>query len=205
MHCALALALISGVGSAQAADFSFTGSFTQDDDVQLFNFLVGATSTVTLRTYSYAGGTQADGNVVSAGGFDPILALFDSTGGLIVQNDDGIGVPVDPVTTFGFDTLLSTSLAAGSYTVSVMQFANSALGPTLSDGFNLDGTGNFTSISGCSNFCDVGGNNRTGEWAFDVLNVESAVTPPMTPIPLPASLPLLVAALGAFGLMRRQR
>ncbi len=54
----------------QAADFSFRGNFSTDDEVHLFNFSVGATSTVTLKTLSYAGGTQADGTVISAGGFD---------------------------------------------------------------------------------------------------------------------------------------
>ena len=38
-----------------------------------------ATSTVTLQTYGYAGGTNAAGQVIAQGGFDPILALFDST------------------------------------------------------------------------------------------------------------------------------
>lgn len=48
--------------------------------MQLFNFTVGASSTVTLVTKSYAGGILADGTVISACGFDPILTLFDSTG-----------------------------------------------------------------------------------------------------------------------------
>jgi hypothetical protein len=61
---------------AAAADFSFTGNFTQDDNVQLFNFVVGAPSSVTLRTWSYAGGTNAAGTTIARGGFDPILALF---------------------------------------------------------------------------------------------------------------------------------
>lgn len=203
---ATALIIVIGAGSVQAADFSFTGTFDQDDDVQLFNFLVGASSTVTLRTYSYAGGTQADGNVVSAGGFDPILALFDSTGALINQNDDGSGVPADPVTSLTYDTLLSSTLAAGSYTVSVMQYDNFANRPNLSDGFAQDGAGNFTaSLNGCTAniFCDAGGYSRTGEWAFDVLNVESASTP-TSPVPIPASLPLLAMAVGAFGIMRRR-
>lgn len=46
--------------SAMADDFSFTGNLSDDDDVQLFEFSVGVTSTVTMRTYSYAGGVMAD-------------------------------------------------------------------------------------------------------------------------------------------------
>jgi hypothetical protein len=46
-------ALILMSDMAFADNFPFTGSFTQDDDVQLFNFTVGAPSTVMLRTCSY--------------------------------------------------------------------------------------------------------------------------------------------------------
>ena len=55
---------------AAPINFPFTGTFTRDDEIQLLSLVVGAPSTVTLRSYSYAGGTQANGNVVLAGGFD---------------------------------------------------------------------------------------------------------------------------------------
>ena len=76
---------------ANAANFSFTGNLSTPNEIQTFNFTVGLPSSVTLRTWSYAGGTNADGAVIVRGGFDPILALFDSTGALIDQNDDGGG------------------------------------------------------------------------------------------------------------------
>ena len=211
---AAALALYST--SAQALDVSFTGSLAADDSVQLFNFSVGAPSSVTLRTYSYAGGVQANGNVVSAGGFDPILALFDGAGNFIDQNDDGSGVPIDPSTGNAFDTLLTTSpLAAGNYTVAVMEYDNFANGPTLADGFTRDGQGNFThtAFGACAYaaFCDVDGNGRTSNWAFDILNVSSAALVDGAPgnvsaVPIPAALPLLMSALawlGFFGYRRR--
>lgn len=200
---ALTVAMASST-TASAADFSFTGTFSQDDDVQIFNFSVGAPSIVTLRTYSYAGGIQADGNVVSAGGFDPILALFDATGVLIAENDDGPGVPSDPTTGARFDTELTTTLGIGAYSVSIMQYNNFAAGGLLSDGFLNDGLGNFTAgFGGCSAsaFCDVAGDSRSNEWAFDILNVETATT---APIPVPAALPLLLGGLAALGLIRRR-
>jgi len=205
---ATAFCLALAAPAAHAASFSFTGTFGQDDDVQLFNFSVGATSDVTLRSYSYAGGTMADGTVISSGGFDPILALFDSTGALLEQNDDGAGVPVDPATGSAFDTMLSRSLAPGDYTVSVMQFNNFATGPTLGDGFDREGEGNFTATDwpcAASAFCDVNGDSRSNEWAFDILNVDTAGTPPEAPIPLPATLPLMAAALGGLGFAARRR
>src|SRR5262245_47769873 len=103
----ITLFILAQVSVAQADNFSFTGSFTQDDNVQLFNFTVGALSTVTLRTWSYAGGNNSAGNAISRGGFDPILALFNATtGALIGQNDDGSGVPTD-ITGVAYDTLLT--------------------------------------------------------------------------------------------------
>lgn len=71
---AVAVAALSA--PAAAADFSYTGNLSDPNQVLLFNFNVGSTSQVTLRTYSYAGGTNAAGTVIANGGFDPILALF---------------------------------------------------------------------------------------------------------------------------------
>ena len=126
--------------SSQASDFSFTGNFAADDDVQLFGFSVGAPSIVTLQTLSYAGGTNAAGVDISAGGFDPILAVFDSDDLFIADNDDGTfpDVGIDPVTGEAFDTYLQLSLSAGDHTVAVSQydnFFNGVFGDPLSSGF----------------------------------------------------------------------
>src|SRR5579872_2104912 len=120
-----------------ADNFSFTGMFTSDDDVQQFNFAVGAPSTVTLRTYSYAGGTNSAGTVIPRGGFDPILALFDSSGNLVNQNDDGgCGlVPADAGTGMCWDTYLQSPLAPGNYSVTVMEYNSFANGPNIANGF----------------------------------------------------------------------
>jgi len=165
--------------SVMAADFSFTGNLANDEEVQFFDFTVGATSMVTMRTYSYAGGVNAAGDTIPSGGFDPILALFDGAGNLIDQNDDGEGVPADPDTGARFDTLLEVELDAGNYTVAVSQFSNFAIGPTLSDGFDGSDT---------TGFVDVTGATRTSFWAFDVLNVGDAevVDPPsLAPVSVP--------------------
>jgi hypothetical protein len=211
----LTFAALLGSSAAQAADFSFTGSFRQDDDVQLFSFNVGASSpNVLLRTWSYAGGVNAAGATIARGGFDPILALFDSTGARIGQNDDGgSNVAVD-LSGARFDTYLEIgNLAAGQYTAAVMQFDNFSIGPNLSDGFTRTGQGNFTGSaafqSTCANvpsFCDVSGNTtynaRTNAWAFDILGVESAA---VATVPVPAALPLMAAGLGLFGFFARRR
>lgn len=188
---AAALASVAALPAA-AADFSFSGSLTDPNQALLFDFTVGANSTVTLRTYSYAGGTNAAGQTFAAGGFDPILALFDASGLLIDDNDDGTcaQVPADPSTGNCYDTFLQLDLAPGQYTVAVTQYPNFAVGPNLSDGFENDATG-------------FGG--RTPDFAFDVIGVDLA-TGPGGAVPEPASWAMMIGGFGlAGGALRRRR
>jgi hypothetical protein len=192
---------------AHADNFSFTGNFTQDDNVQTFNFSVGAPSSVTLRTWSYAGGVNAAGQVIARGGFDPILALFTSTGALINQNDDGgcSLVAQDAVSGQCWDTFLTANLAAGNYTVSVMQYNNFAIGPNISNGFIRDGQGNFTGpLTGHpgGSFWDVANTQRDNHWAFDILNVQQAT---QTPAPEPSTPLLLLSGLAGVAAYIRKR
>ncbi|MGH8763084.1 MAG: DVUA0089 family protein [Nitrosospira sp.] len=187
----IALSLVTG--SANAADFSFAGGFANDNEVQEFNFAVaGAAQDVTLRTWSYAGGTDAAGTVIARGGFDPIVSLFNaSTGSLIGVNDDGHLV-TDPVSGNSYDSFLMQTLAAGNYTATVTQYSSFPSG-SLADGFQ--GTGHS----------DFGG--RDSHWALDVLNVGSASLGDsyVSPIPEPESYALLLAGLGLVGFMARRK
>src|SRR4051794_16367384 len=81
----------------------FSGKFTKDNDVQFFQITLTAPSLLAISS-GYA-----------AGGFDPILSLFDSTGLLIAENDDQApGTNPDP-------ELVLPSLAQGSYTLALTQ------------------------------------------------------------------------------------
>jgi hypothetical protein len=133
-----AATLLLGVSTARAADFSFVGAFTRDDNVALFSFAVadGPISVVTVRTSSYA-----------SGGFDPILSLFRGDGLLLADNDDvnlGIPasiVPADPATGQRSDSFLEMDLEPGVYTLALTQYDNFAAGPNLSNGFLRSGQG----------------------------------------------------------------
>ena len=208
-------ALCLSLGVSRADDFSFQGTFTQDDQREIFTFTAPSASVI-LRTYAYAGGTNAAGHTILAGGFDPILSLFDSTGGLLSSsllgpsNDNGgcADVGQDPSTLNCFDAFmaLTTLLPSNQYTLVLTQADNSANGPTYGDGFLEDGNPNFTAVFGCggSTFCDQSPAQRTGAWAVDITGVGTAVDE--TAVPEPVSVLLL--ATGCTGLLllkRRQK
>jgi hypothetical protein len=198
-----AFVLAAGVADlAQATDLSFTGNFVYDNDVQKFSFNLVGDSSVTLRSWSYAGGVNAAGQTIAAGGFDPILSLFDGAGNLIAEQDDGDpgSVAVDPKTREGFDVNLATTLVAGAYTVSIQEYDNFSRG-SLGLGYYHDGDVNRNFANG---FVDITGSQRTSGWAFDILGADTATQePPSSAVPEPASLALV--GLGSVAMMLRRR
>jgi hypothetical protein len=210
----LLFCLLSSV--AAAGSFSFTGTFFQDDDLQLFTF-TAPSAVVQLRTWGYAGGTNAVGSLIASGGFDPILTVFDATGGLLPgspfvdSNNDGTGVGTDPVTGLQSDSLLLlTGLnIGGTYTLVLSQNDNASAGPTFGDGFSRTGQGNFTAVAfgcpGTAPFCDVFPSQRDGNWAVDIDGVGSASAVGVgAATPEPGSLLLLMTGVAGMALLRRR-
>ena len=206
-HAALIVTFAAFAGVASASSFSYTGSFATDDQIQEFLFSLSATSTVTTVTYSYAGGTNQAAASVSQGGFDPWLAIFDSSGVLQASDDNGTcgQVGTDSVTFACFDSFISTSLPAGDYTLVLSQSDNSPAGGNLSDGYTRTGQTDFTSSFGCSNgeFCDVNFDNRTPNWAVDIDNVASSSLPGGG-APEPATFLLLGGGFAGILVLRRR-
>jgi hypothetical protein len=203
--------------SLRALDITFTGgSFSKDDDVKLFDVVIRTTGIADFRSYGYGGGIASDGQAIAPGGFDSILTLFNSSGNLLTDNDDGAGAATDPSTSAASDARITRNLAVGSYILAITQYDNFALGSNLSDGFVESGNPAFTAdpVFAPGPPCPSGlfrdatgtdGRCRTGSFTLDFLNVES-VTPRIVPsVPEPLTAGLLAGGLTLVALGRKRR
>lgn len=202
----LLVALFSSF-AANAANFSFIGNLTDPNAVQLFNFSVSSPSNLVIRTWSYGGGTMANGADIDFGGFDPVLTLFSSAGEYLGERDDCSSSShgnicntrqKDPNTNRAYDAVLrglEFDLDAGNYILALTQFENFAFGPDLIDGFT----------EGAVGFDDDDYNpTRTSRWALDINGVDSASLVGASPVPVPAAVWLFGSALmGLFGVKRK--
>jgi hypothetical protein len=151
----LALILAVGLSAAAAPIATFSGIFESADELGTGTFTLAGTSQVWIQTWSYGGGTAADGAVVAGGNFDPMITLFagDVTGpnagsALMVDwNDDGVCPPGNSGargcldSTLGYFTAGQAALilSAGQYSVVVSMFPNmfkGSRGGTFDQGFS---------------------------------------------------------------------
>ncbi|HTB12451.1 MAG TPA: DVUA0089 family protein [Bryobacteraceae bacterium] len=187
-----------------ASSVAFSGAFTQDDNMLEYEFTIAATSTVTLESFGYAGGT-AGSTSVPAGGFAPVLSVFGagSSGALTLLGfDDGGTAPsacdprsVDPVSHLCLDPyLVMTSQNPGTYLVVLTENDNTPNGPDFAGGFNEQGNGNFTG----GPFIDPFGNQRNGNFYFTISGADSAAA-----LPEPSTVSLLIAGLGLLSFKRK--
>jgi len=195
------LASTFDVSASWGDPMSFQGNFTVDDNVTTFDFSLPAITTVTLRTWSFGGGTDGAGDLIPAGGFAPVLSLFSATGTenlLATDYADLSGVcgarHMDPASGFCWDALINTTLGPGSYILALTEDDNTPNGPTLGDGFLRSGMGNFTGpefLGGPGQFILVDGSQRTSAWEVDLVGIPASGGP----VPEPASGVLLLVAL----------
>jgi len=110
------LSLFSATLAAQANVLTYTGTLQDAQDWVRFDFNLDADDTVNITTYSYAGGTMTDNTIVTEGGFDPDIVLYNATTGAYINyDDDSRGVS----SSYGllYDSFLSQSLTAGNYSL----------------------------------------------------------------------------------------
>lgn len=181
---ALLLLIAASSGQASSGGFSWTGNFARDDDKREFFFSLAQPGVATIRTWSYAGGTNQAGTPIPAGGFDPTVSIFDSNGATVAVNQDGgCGVvAMDAATQSCWDAYLAPSLPAGNYRVVLTQSVNAPASGNLSDGFYFDGAGNFTQAptGSAPGFWDFYPNQRTSAFALDIVAAASSIAPAIT-------------------------
>ena len=199
------LAGLMATSVAQAGTGAWQGTFTQDDQWLAIGLDLTATDTLSITTFSY-GGLAAPSSGIAAGGFAPVLALFDGASNLLqlaAGSANACGVAgsgdQDPSSGFCWDAHLSApGLVAGHYTVVLSQDGNTPLGPTLADGYLMAGMPDYTSIyNGVpgSHFIDVTGQQRSGFYALGIGTLTS-------PVPEPTTTLMWVLGLAGLGLLR---
>ena len=188
----------------QANSLSFVGHLddTDPNDVFLASFSLAGPSTVSIRTWGFGGtvnapgGTNAQGQVIAAGGFDSYVSLFAGSGGgatFIASNDDGLCPPGNAAPACADSTLTTGLLAAGTYTIALTlpfnySFAENYGTGTLGDGFiGLDSS---FSDGSCAATC-------SSAYAFDVSY--------MAPVPEPATWALFGAGMSLLSVALRRR
>jgi hypothetical protein len=196
-------------GSTFADTVSYTGTLSSPEDSWETNATLSAAGTLTLQTWGFGGGTNAAGTVMPAGGFDPFVGVFDSSGDLIQGTSDVLsnytsfaGCPPAGLVTIGSvpgncgDITMSLPLAAGTYTVllSDAEYIPNAIFDSPSYGNLSEG---FTDLTGgafqtCVDLNDC--NNDTAKWALDVTTPGG-----VTATPEPGSL--AVCGLGLMAIV----
>ncbi len=208
----LLAALLIGTLPAPAAagTWSVNGHFTHDDELAQFTLDLPAEDVLSVRSWSYGGGSNAAGQAIAGGGFAPVLALFDADGWLLQlahgsgnENVCSVLGSTAPASGFCWDAAFSTPLAAGRYTLVLSQDGNEPPANWLSGSYAKAGVPDYTGQDFLSQadrrFIQVDGTPRTGAWALDI--TASAV-------PEPAGALLMLLGLAGFAgqrLGRRQR
>ena len=187
---------------ASASSTTYTGTLSGDDQVKQYVWTLAQGATAILSSDSYGGGTS-NGVTTPAGGFVPIISLFNSAGTLITSDGGDAtctgSMAADPATHMCDDAYIKTALAAGTYTVAVSEFFNVPVGPNLSDGFLQQGQGNFTGPT-----CGTTGDFYETDIAPCVQRTGNfAVTFSTSTVPEPATLWLAIPAI-ALGLWKRR-
>jgi len=216
--CAALSLLLFGAGLCSATAF-YSGVLDSPEDTVQIALNLTSPGDVTLQTYGFGGGTDANGIIVPSGGFDPFVGLFSGTGATATFIDGTSDIlsnyPSEPnacgpaglVTVgtvpgqCGDVRLLFSDLAAGTYTVVLsdaeyfpvaVQETNGVLG----DGF-FDLTGGSFPLQTCATSTDC--NNDTANWALDI------TAPTSAPEPATFGLAGLGLAIAASVSWRRRR
>jgi len=165
-----AMALIAS-GTALATTTSYTGTLETPENYFQTTVTLTSTGTLGLQTYGFGGGMNAAGSSIAAGGFDPLVAVFDGADAHSLEavtadtlsnysSFQGCGpagfVTVGSVPGNCGDITMNLSLAAGTYTIilsDALYIPNAAFdNGALAEGFT-DLTGAASQTCGGTDDC----------------------------------------------------
>jgi hypothetical protein len=222
---ALCLLAATAFGLSAGSIYSFTGTLSSPEGVFETTFNLTAADTVTIQTWGFGGGTNAMGQVIPAGGFDPLIALFDGPVATATIATDGSGNPLadadnllnapwsyvgncPPAGTVAIgtdndcgDDFMQVALGAGTYTL-VLTDANYIPNAVFDNGSLAEGFVDLT--SGVFQTCDPVSNaciTPDGNYAVDILSTQSD----LITTPEPSALSLLGIALAALAVLKISR
>jgi hypothetical protein len=207
---------------ANGSALSFTGTLATPESVFETTFTLPSSGTVTFQTWGFGGGTNAAGQAIPSGGFDPLIALFSGPVATATMYADGSGNPLadadnllnapwsfvgncPPAGTVAIgsdndcgDDFMQVVLAAGTYTL-VLTDANNIPNAiydngALSEGFTDLTAGAFQTCDPVSNACII----PNGNYAVDIIS-GSGFTPE------PGALWLMAAGLAALCCFKQLR
>jgi len=191
LRIAAAAAIAASAASTQAATFDFSGNIVYQKDVIRIGFTLDSDATdVKVWTDGFMSGIN----------FDPITAVWSMpSGDLIGENDDDDTIA--PGQTYYDSGLVFDTLAAGDYLFTIAAYPNFANGSLLSDGFAYDGETPIPIGDWCQPASDDCTDQKGTFWSVHLSGVDS-VTPP---VPEPGTYALMLAGLGALGMIARRR
>ena len=222
LHRVLGLLAITACGLS-AGSISITGTLDSPESVFEQTFTLNAPDTVTFQTWGFGGGTNAAEQVIPAGGFDPLIALFAGSGPTATIVTDGSGNPLADADNLGNppwsyvgncppagtvaigvnsdcgDDYMQVGLLAGTYTLLLTE-ANYVPNAVYDNGTLAEGFTDFT--GGVFQTCDTDSSCITpnGNYAVDIV---PATPTNLTISPEPSALFLFSVGLTALASFKR--
>ena len=196
---------------ADSFNYTYSGNLSADNSVYTQTFNVSTPLDYTIYTTSYGGGINADGmSVALPGGFVPVVTLFSSTTGNVINFGGGDATchgsaSADPGTGLCEDAYFTGTVGPGSYTLDLTEFPNVANG-SLSDGFLFSNdptaTGDLCGVSGGMFLqTDVAPCvQRNAGFALNVVASSST-----SPVPEPPTWLLVLPSAAAIALFGRRQ
>lgn len=190
----MCLGLASVAGPAESATITYSGSFDQFNEVEVFTVTLDAGASYHFKAETTSGNTS--------GGFDPNLALYTEDDTLVIYGDPGVYAQNDD--TSGLDALLEFDLIAGSSQMNLRL----ALTQTGNFGHETEFVFDWNALT-CdeifpSDVCEQGALNGFGQFAVQITIDPITTTVPESTVAEPGTLSLLALGSASIAFVRRR-